>query len=209
MFADDNSIENIQQLFLEFKKYLELQKKYTQLEVAEKLTILLSTLILVLLVVILGMVALFYLSFTLAYILDPIVGGLMVSFAMISCFHILLIALIVIFRKKIIINPMTRFIAGLFIDNNKNYNIMNINDISNTEILTLEDLQQRRAEALEELRTQKQVMSDTARNLFAPIAPAADKGTAIMRAFNTGMAVFDGAMLGIKLMRKIRKIFRH
>lgn len=63
--------------------------------------------------------------------------------------------------------------------------------------------------ALEELRTQKQVMSDIARNLFAPIAPAADKGTAIMRAFNTGMAVFDGAMLGIKLMRKIRKIFRH
>lgn len=120
MFADDNSIENIQQLFFDFKKYLELQKKYTQLEVAEKLTILLSTLILVLLVVILGMVALFYLSFTLAYILDPIVGGLMVSFAMISCFHILLIALIVIFRKKIIINPMTKFIAGLFIDNNKN-----------------------------------------------------------------------------------------
>ena len=59
MFADDNSIENIQQLFFDFKKYLELQKKYTQLEVAEKLTILLSTLILVLLVVILGMVALF------------------------------------------------------------------------------------------------------------------------------------------------------
>ena len=80
-----------------------------------------------------------------------------------------------------------------------------MNDISNTEILTLEDLQQRRAEALEELRTQKQVMSDTARNLFAPIAPAADKGTAIMRAFNTGMAVFDGAMLGIKLMRKSRR----
>ena len=59
-------------------------------------------------------------SFFLADILDPIVGGLMVSFAMISCFHILLIALIVAFRKKIIINPMTKFIAGLFIDNNKN-----------------------------------------------------------------------------------------
>ena len=54
MFADDNSIENIQQLFFDFKKYLKLQKKYTQLEVAEKLTILLSTLILVLLVVILA-----------------------------------------------------------------------------------------------------------------------------------------------------------
>ena len=28
MFADDKSIENMQQLFIEFKKYLELQKEY-------------------------------------------------------------------------------------------------------------------------------------------------------------------------------------
>ena len=30
MFADDKSIENFQQLFFEFKKYLELQKVYTK-----------------------------------------------------------------------------------------------------------------------------------------------------------------------------------
>ena len=83
-----------------------------------------------------------------------------------------------------------------------------MNDTVQTEILTLEDLQQQKAEALEELRAQQQIMADTARNLFAPIAPAADKGTAITRAFNTGMAVFDGVMLGVKLMRKVRKIFR-
>ena len=83
-----------------------------------------------------------------------------------------------------------------------------MNDTVQTEILTLEDLQQQKAEALEELRAQQQIMADTARNLFAPIAPAADKGTAIMRAFNTGMAVFDGVMLGVKLMRKVRRIFR-
>ena len=83
-----------------------------------------------------------------------------------------------------------------------------MNDTVQTEILTLEDLQQQKAEALEELRAQQQIMADTARNLFAPIAPAADKGTAIMRAFITGMAVFDGVMLGVKLMRKVRKIFR-
>ena len=72
-----------------------------------------------------------------------------------------------------------------------------MNDTVQTEILTLEDLQQQKAEALEELRAQQQIMADTARNLFA-----------IMRAFNTGMAVFDGVMLGVKLMRKVRKIFR-
>ena len=70
MFADDKSIENMQQLFIEFKKYLELQKEYTKLEVTEKLSKLLSTLLLVLLVVILGVVVLFHLSFTLVYILE-------------------------------------------------------------------------------------------------------------------------------------------
>ena len=56
MFADDKSIENFQQLFFEFKKYLELQKEYTKLELTEKLTILFSTLIMILVLIILGMV---------------------------------------------------------------------------------------------------------------------------------------------------------
>ena len=108
MFADDKSIENMQQLFIEFKKYLELQKEYTKLEVTEKLSKLLSTLLLVLLVVILGVVVLFHLSFTLVYILAPLVGGLMMSFALITCFHILLIVLLVLFRKKLIIDPTVK-----------------------------------------------------------------------------------------------------
>ena len=115
MFADDRSIDNLQQLFIEFKKYLNLQKEYTKLEITEKLSILLSALILLSVVIILGMVALFYLSFALAYILDPLVGGLMVSF--IACFHLLLVLLVITFRKKLIINPMVNFIAGLFFDN--------------------------------------------------------------------------------------------
>ena len=41
MFADDRSIDNLQQLFIEFKKYLNLQKEYTKLEITEKLSILL------------------------------------------------------------------------------------------------------------------------------------------------------------------------
>ena len=93
MFADDRSIDNLQQLFIEFKKYLNLQKEYTKLEITEKLSILLSALILLL------------------------VGGLMVSFSIIACFHLLLVLLVITFRKKLIINPMVNFIAGLFFDN--------------------------------------------------------------------------------------------
>ena len=117
MFADDKSIENMQQLFIEFKKYLELQKEYTKLEVTEKLSKLLSTLLLVGLVLILGVVVLVHLSCTLVYILAPLVGGLMMSFALITCFHILLIVLLVLFRKKLIIDPTVKLIAELFLDN--------------------------------------------------------------------------------------------
>ena len=83
-----------------------------------------------------------------------------------------------------------------------------MNDTANTDLITVESLQKQKAEAREELRAQKEIRNDTARNLFAPLAPAADRGTAIMRAFNTGMAVFDGVMLGMKLMKKIRNSFR-
>lgn len=119
MFADDKSIENFQQLFLEFKKYLLLQKEYTRLELTEKLTILLSTLILVLILITLAMVALFYLLFALAYILEPLVGGLMISFAIIAGIKILLIAIVYIFRKQLIFTPMTNFLAGLFLNDSK------------------------------------------------------------------------------------------
>ena len=117
MFADDKSIENFQQLFFEFKKYLELQKEYTKL--TEKLTILLSTLIMIVVLIILGMVALFYLLFALAYVLEPLVGGLMASFAIIAGINILIMALVIIFRKQLIISPMVNFLANLFLTDSK------------------------------------------------------------------------------------------
>lgn len=116
MFTDDHSIDNIRQLVIEFKKYLELQKDYTKLEATEKLSILLSTLALALLVIILGVVVLLLFSFALAYLLIPIAGGLAGGLALIGCFNVLLIALLVLFRKRLIINPTIRFIAGLLLD---------------------------------------------------------------------------------------------
>ena len=44
---------------------------------------------------------------------------------------------------------------------------------------------------------------------ISPMAPANNKADAIMRSFNTGMAIFDGVMLGVKVMRKVRTYFRN
>lgn len=116
MFANDRNIDNIQQLLSELKNYAELQKDYIKLHLVEKLTILFSTLILIFILLVLGFITLFYLSFTLAYILEPYVGGLMASFGIISGSIILFILIIVAFRKRLIVQPLVHFLANLFLN---------------------------------------------------------------------------------------------
>ena len=68
---------------------------------------------------------------------------------------------------------------------------------------TLEEISLRKKKLLNEIHAQKKAMTATTREIFAPIAPANNKADAIMRSFNTGMAIFDGVMLGVKVMRKV------
>lgn len=75
------------------------------------------------------------------------------------------------------------------------------------QIYSLEQLSLLKAAKLKELRDHKKAMTLTAKNLFAPAAPVASKGDAIMRSFNTGMAIFDGIVLGVKVMRNVRRLF--
>ena len=116
MFSTDKTIDNLQTLFTEVKHYVDLQKDYVKLDITHKLTILLSTLILILVLVVLGMIALFYLSFTLAYVLEPLVGGLTTSYAIITGGILLLGALIYGCRQRPIIQPLTNFLANLLLN---------------------------------------------------------------------------------------------
>ena len=116
MFVNDKTIDNLQSLLTEVKKYIDLQKDYVKLDITHKLTILLSTLMLILILVVLGMIALFYLSFTLAYVLEPLVGGLTISYAIITGGILLISLLVYLFRQRLIIQPLTDFLANLFIN---------------------------------------------------------------------------------------------
>ena len=116
MFATDKTIDSLQALLTEVKHYVDLQKDYVKLDITHKLTVLLSTLILILILVVLGMIALFYLSFTLAYILEPHVGGLMNSYAIITLGILGLGLVIYWLRKRLIIQPLTNFLANLLLN---------------------------------------------------------------------------------------------
>ena len=117
MFSQDKSIDNLESLVKEMKKYIELQGEYLKFDLVEKLTILLGTLILILLITVLSMMAVFYFSFMLVYALEPITGSLTGSYAMIGGIILLLAFLIYIYRKKLIFHPMVNFLSHLFLDN--------------------------------------------------------------------------------------------
>lgn len=116
MSSNNSFTERFLEIWEAGKQYIELQKRYTRLEVIEKLSVLLSTLLLVLIISTLGIMFLFYLSFTLAYILEPVVGGLMGSFGIVSILVLTIIAFILLLRKQLIVNPIVKFISGLFSD---------------------------------------------------------------------------------------------
>lgn len=117
MFSQDKSIDNLESLVKEMKKYIELQEEYLKFDLVEKLTILLGTLILILLITVLSMMAVFYFSFMLVYALEPITGSLTGSYAMIGGIILILAFLIYMYRKKLIFQPMVNFLSHLFLDN--------------------------------------------------------------------------------------------
>lgn len=123
MFANDKSIDTLEALFREAKKYLALQGQYMKLDLVEKLTILLSTLILICVLIVLGMMALFYFSFMLVYAINTIVNNIVASYAIIGVCIIALGSMIYIFRQSLIFQPMVRFLSRLFLEDNKQDNI--------------------------------------------------------------------------------------
>ena len=120
MFANDKSIDNLTELFKEVKKYLKLQGEYVKLDLVEKLTILLSTLTLIFVLIILGTMAAFYLSFMLVYVLASATCSLVAGYAIIGGILILLAFIIYRLRQKLIFQPMVNFLARLFLDDSSN-----------------------------------------------------------------------------------------
>lgn len=76
-----------------------------------------------------------------------------------------------------------------------------------TAPVTLEDIACRKAALRQQIQRQQEVMAALAQEILAPLEPATSKAAALSRAFNTGMAVLDGIKLGIKVMRKFRRMF--
>ena len=115
MFSYSKNIESIGKLLLEFKKYLELQKEFVKLDATEKMTVILSAILIVTVLLLLGSIVLLFLTFALAYYLGDVLGSLSLGFGLISAFILLLTVIFYLNRNRMVIQPMARFMTKLIL----------------------------------------------------------------------------------------------
>ena len=113
MFDTQNNA--FRKLFEEGKKYINLQIDYAKLTATEKISVILGMSVLFAVILVLSVGAGIYLSFALVYLLEPLVG----SYAIVGAVFLLLIAIVILFKKKLILVPITRFISKVLLDNEK------------------------------------------------------------------------------------------
>ena len=105
---------SIQSLWTEAKSYLELQKEYLKLDSAEKLSVLLSAVATTALCLVLALVALIFFVIAFAFWLAKLVG-IAQSFTIMGGVLLLVIIVTLLFRKRWIVQPISRFVAKLFV----------------------------------------------------------------------------------------------
>ena len=115
MFSNSKNIESIGKLLLEFKKYLELQTEFVKLDATEKMTVILSAILIVTVLLLLGSIVLLFLTFALAYYLGDVLGSLSLGFGLISAFILLLTVIFYLNRNRMVIQPMARFMTKLIL----------------------------------------------------------------------------------------------
>lgn len=74
--------------------------------------------------------------------------------------------------------------------------------------ITLEDIAKQKAEVLKKIRVHQDTITISTRQFFSPLKPIANKSNGIMKAVNTGMFMFDGLLIGMKILKAFRKVFK-
>lgn len=114
MFSSDKNIETIAQLVETLKHYIGLQKEYAKLDVIDKVVRLVTAASMVFIFCIMFMLMLIYISFAIAWALEPVVG-IVGAYLIVASFYLVALLLFITFRKQWIEKPLVKFLANLLL----------------------------------------------------------------------------------------------
>ncbi len=97
------------------RRYITLQLDYARLTAIEKATVLLSTVAFFALALVIGLITLVFISIGIGHWLAATIAPHL-AYLFVSAFYLVLLVLLIIFRKQLIFNPAARFISRLFLN---------------------------------------------------------------------------------------------
>ena len=114
MLSSDKNVESVKELVESVRQYALLQKEYVKLDLIEKVVRLVTVLSLIVVLIILGVAALFYLTFAVVFWMAPATGTA-TAFFIVAALFLLLLMMVFMFRKPWIERPIVRFLAQLLL----------------------------------------------------------------------------------------------
>ncbi len=108
-------IDDIQNIVEQGKTWASLELEYAKLTLAEKLTMLMTTLIIGLICLLLGMVALILISFCFVALFENIMCPAL-AYLCVAGIILLLLAMLWVFREPLLLNPLAKMITKILID---------------------------------------------------------------------------------------------
>lgn len=108
--------DEIKEMLLQAKCWLQSETTYIKLTVAEKLTLLLSALVVGAVCLLIGMIVLGLFSIALVDVFRTFLSPWL-AYLCVGGIEILLMIIVVFLRKPLVINPISKFITKLFLDN--------------------------------------------------------------------------------------------
>lgn len=116
MFSSDKNIDIITQLVGDIKKDVTLRYERLQINCVSKLSQLLSFIVVGAILFMLLSLAVMFVSVMVASALEGLIGSQTASYAIIVAFYVILGVIIYANKKRLVIGPLTNFIANLFLD---------------------------------------------------------------------------------------------
>ncbi len=119
MLSSDKNIDSLQELLKEVLTYLRLRKRYVELDVTEKMAVLLSTLAVGAILLMVGMVVILLLSYLSVLLLGRWLGSEVTGCVVVCAGWVVVAAVVYAARRRLIVNPVARFVARLFVEHPK------------------------------------------------------------------------------------------
>lgn len=113
--SSDQNVKILERLVRNLKRYVDLKLESLRLDAVSRITMLISAVLIGVVFFCLASLVAVMLSFAAVVYLAPLVGGYVAASGLVALFYVLVALLLIVFRRPLIIDPITRFLVSLLL----------------------------------------------------------------------------------------------